>query len=129
MASQPTALDSSLESIEISSFIRGYDAYQEIRQPTLGEVLLLHREPTNSQNRHAVAVVKSEQIVGHIPTCFSVLFFKFLARSCNKTTAEVTGARVNCGSGYGLEVPCKYLLYGPKPYLDRLKRVFTEQNL
>ena len=28
---------------------------------------------------------------------------------------EVTGSR---GPGYGLEIPCIYRLYGPKPYTD-----------
>ena len=118
MASQPTALDSSLESVEIPSFIRGCHAYQEIWKLTLGEVLLLQREPANSQDRHMVAVVKIEQIVGHVPACFSVLFSQFLARTCSKATAAVTGGRVNHANRYRLEIPCKYCLYEPKPYLD-----------
>ena len=30
--------------------------------------------------------------------------------------AEITGAKVNMGAGYGLEVPCVYSLYGPNVY-------------
>ena len=36
----------------------------------------------------------------------------------NKAFAEMTGEKVNRGTGYGLEVPC---LYGPKAYIDRMK--------
>ena len=31
----------------------------------------------------------------------------------NKAFAEITGAKVNSGAGYGLEVPCVYRLNGP----------------
>ena len=35
----------------------------------------------------------------------------------------VDGARVNRGAGYGLELPCTYCFYGPKPYADKLQEV------
>ncbi len=53
MASQPVAPDSSC--IEISSFIRGYHAYQDVWDPLVGEVLLLQREPTNVKDNQAVS--------------------------------------------------------------------------
>ena len=34
----------------------------------------------------------------------------------NKAFAEITGAKVNRGDGYGLEVPCVYHLYGDNVY-------------
>ena len=34
----------------------------------------------------------------------------------NKAFAEITGAKVNNGASYGLEVPCVYRLYGPNIY-------------
>ena len=37
---------------------------------------------------------------------------------CNKGTVEVTGAVVNRGAGYGMEVPCKYRLYGIRAYVE-----------
>ena len=27
------------------------------------------------------------------------------------------------GAGYGLVIPCEYSLYGPKPYIDKLKEL------
>ena len=47
----------------------------------------------------------------------------FLKRDCNKGFVEVTGSEVNRGAGYGLEIPCIYRLYGPKPYTDRIKEI------
>ena len=66
------------ECVEISSFVRGYHAYMDIWDPAIGEVLRLDNEPTNVQDRRAVAVKKNEQIVGHVPKGFSspVLLFK-----------------------------------------------------
>ena len=36
---------------------------------------------------------------------------------------EVTGAKVNRGAGYGLEIPCIYRLYGPSIYINRMKEL------
>ena len=38
-------------------------------------------------------------------------------------TVRVTGGKVNRGPGYGLEIPCVYQFYGPKPYIDKLQEV------
>lgn len=39
---------------------------------------------------------------------------------------EVTGTKVNCGAGYGLEIPWVYRLYGSRPYIERLKAAVEE---
>jgi hypothetical protein len=69
----------------------------------------------------AVAVCKENDIVGHVPFNISSLISQFLRRDCNKGFAEVTGPRVNRGAGYGLEIPCVFKLYGPKPYTGYCK--------
>ena len=66
-------------------------------------------------------VIKNNLVVGHVPCNLASLFFYFLRKSCNKGTAEVTGDKVNRGAGYGLEIPCKYRLYGPEFYIKRVK--------
>ena len=124
MASQPVSSVSSC--VEVASFIRGYHAYQDVWQPVVGEVLLLQREPSNMKDRQAVSVMKSNLIVGHVPANLSALFSHFLSRTCNKGTAEVTGARVNRSAGHGLEIPCKYRLYGPAAYLVRLDTIIRD---
>ena len=112
---------------EVSSFIRGLHVYKAVWTPTLGEVLLLRREPENVHDKYAVAVVKPEgnSTVGHIPYNLAPIVSSFLSRGFNKGMVEVTGERVNRGAGYGLEVPCKYKLYGPKRYVDRAQQEFT----
>ena len=87
-------------------------------------VLRLKKEPDNSHDRHAVAVVKSgDTVVGHVPYNLAPLFSHFLAREFNKGSVYITGERTNQGAGYGLEVhACIYSLYGPKAFVDRFKQ-------
>ena len=112
---------SSVEVLEINSFIRGYHAYKDLWTPATGESLLVKREPTNSHDVNAVAVYKEAVIVGHVPYNLAPSFSHFLKRDMNKAFAEVTGSKVNRGAGYGLEIPCKYKIYGPKPYIEKMK--------
>ena len=46
----------------IESYVRGYHAYMDIWTPVIGQALLLKREPTNSQDVHAVAIYFEDQI-------------------------------------------------------------------
>ena len=104
-----------------ASFVRGYHSYMDVREPQIGEILTLEREPHNAVDQHAVSIVKSSVVVGHVPFNLAPVFSPFLKRSFNKGTAEITGGKVNRGAGYGLEIPCIYhLYYGPKVYLERL---------
>ena len=121
MASQIPA--DSPDCYEVPSFVRGYHAYQDVWNPSVGQVLRLRKESDNSHDRHAVAIVKSgDTVVGHIPYNLAPLFSHFLAREFNKGSVYITGERTNRGAGYGLEVPCIYRLYGPKAFVDRLKQ-------
>ena len=123
MASQPGPSRSPTSSVEISSYVRGVHAYKDIWEPREGEVLLLKREPDNIEDRFAVAVIKSEQIVGHVPKTLAPVISQFLKRDCNKGMVRITGKRINRGGGFGLEAPCIFRLYGPDAYLARLKKL------
>ena len=57
MASQ-VETSGELQVLEISSYIRGFHAYKGSWTPLVGETLRLRREPTNSVDKHAVAVIK-----------------------------------------------------------------------
>ena len=46
-----------------------------------------------------------------------------LQRNTNSGFAKVVDDKVNRGAGYGLEIPCEYSLYAPKPYIDKLKEL------
>ena len=114
--------------IQIESFIRGYQAYMDIWNPIIGEELQLQREPENTRDGCAVAIVKDSRIVGHVPRLLSPIIFHFLARSCNKGIAEIIGNKVNCGAGYGLEIPCVFCFYGASKYLERLQKLLNKIN-
>ena len=110
----------------IPTYVREYHAYIGLCTPTIGEVLLVKPEPTNEKDSNAVAVLKEDSIVGHVPRNLSPrLFHFFKRRDVNKAFAEVTGQKMNRGAGYGLEIPCTYRLYGPGPpaYINRMKQL------
>ena len=112
-----------LRELEIESYIRGNHAYMDIWTPVMNEELILKREPTNERDRNAVAVLKEETLVGHVPFNLAPFISAFLRRDTNSGFAKVVGEKVNRGAGYGLEIPCVYTLYGPKPYVDKLKEL------
>ena len=61
--------------------------------------------------------MKGSTVVGHMPYNTAPAVSHFLKRNTNKATVGVTGAVVNRGAGYGMEIPCKYKFYGtPRTY-------------
>ena len=56
------------------SVIRGYHEYKDTWAAVVGEELSCKREPTNRENRFAVAVTKADStIVGHVPRRYQLL--------------------------------------------------------
>ena len=89
-------------------------------------MLQLKREPDNSVDRNAVAVVKIDgSIVGHVLYNLAPTFSRFLKGDFNKAIVEITGDKVNRGAGYRLELPCKDRLYDPKLYMDKLQEIIV----
>ena len=70
-----------------------------------------------------MALYREGVIVGHVPHNLAPRLSAFLRRDVNKAFAQVIGDKVNRGAGYGLEVPCVYHLYGPKVYIDKMKKL------
>lgn len=120
MASRVVELDGVAE---FHSYIRGYHAYKDIWSPVVGEILLLKREPNNLVDSSAIGVWKEDEIVGHVPYNIAAAISQFLKRDCNKGFVQVNGNKVNRGAGYGLEVPCTYRLYGPRPFIERITQI------
>ena len=94
-------------SFSIESVIRGYHEYKDVWVAVVGEELLYTREPTNREDRFAVAVTKDSNIVGHKPRKISALYSLFLRQS-GSITCRVTGSRQYSRDLFqgGLEVPC-----------------------
>ena len=59
-------------------------------KPSIGEKLVAKREFNNTMNKHAVKVVKSDEMVGHLPHKFSRIVWYFLAPS-GEISVEVIG--------------------------------------
>ena len=47
-----------MEENEVACCVRGYHVYKTVWAAAVGEVLICRREPTNSADRYAVAVLK-----------------------------------------------------------------------
>ena len=58
---------------EIESMVRGYHCYNAIWDATIGEELLCTLELSNPEDRFAVAVVRGEVTVGHVPKRISLI--------------------------------------------------------
>ena len=56
-----------MDSLEISSTVRGHPVYKVLWTPIICEELAVIVEENNSHDRHAVTVTKNEDIVGHVP--------------------------------------------------------------
>ena len=52
----------------------------------------------------------------------------FLSKAESKGEVEVTGKSVNCGGGYGMEVPCIYKFTGQAKYTELLEKLLDFDN-
>ena len=60
--------------------IHGYHVYQDIWAAVVGEVLECSREPTNEVDRYAMAVIKYEVVIRHLPQSLKTMFSVFKKR-------------------------------------------------
>ena len=60
--------------------VQGYYVYSGVWEAVLEETLSCWRKPTNVSDRNAVAVLKDNITVGHLPRKFSKIFSLFLRR-------------------------------------------------
>ena len=85
-----------------ASAVCGYRVNQDLWKPSLGEKLVAKRDFNNPMDKHAVKVVKGDEMVGHLSRNFSQIAQYFLARS-GEIGFEMIGHK-QCG---GLEVSCQ----------------------
>ena len=97
-----------MDSTTIESCVRGHHIYKAIWDPFEGEELVCHKEENNSHDPYAVAVMKGDSIVGHVPRKISAACLLFLEKEDTTNTCTITGKR--CYSSNlpqrGLQVPC-----------------------
>ena len=73
--------------------MRGYHIYQEEWEAAIGEELQCEREKNNAKDPYAVAVVRKNVVVGHLPrkiSRISALFIKRKGKIRCKAVEDVT---------------------------------------
>ena len=113
-----------MDTLEIECCIRGYHVYQDVWEAAIDEELVCRPERSNGHDRYAVAVMKNDLVVGHLPSKFSRLYTLFIRRG-GVILCRVAGRRRysrDLPQG-GLEIPCALLLKGPPKELKKLKKL------
>ena len=60
-----------MEMFAFTSAVRGHCIYRDLWKPSIGEKLVAKREFNNPMDKHAVKVVKGDEMVGHLSRKFS----------------------------------------------------------
>jgi len=97
----------------INSVVRGHHIYKDIWTPEIGEELTCRREVGNIYDLHAVAVIRGNAIVGHVPHTISMPCNVFIRRG-GVIHCIITGHRqysLDLERG-GLDVSCKLQFEG-----------------
>ena len=82
---------------EFSSVIRGHHVYKDIFMPTIRRILQSGREPDNSYDSFAVAIIKNDTIVGCVPRNISRL--KYFHRAISNSPLCVERKNLNGYTG------------------------------
>ena len=104
----------------------GYHVYRGIWNAALGEQLPCHM---NSKDPFAVAVVKSQVAVGHIPRKISSICSMFL-RHGGTICCRVTGSRCysqDLPQG-GLEIPCMLTFRGEAKDIEKIRKIASTHD-
>ena len=115
-----------LVSFSFPSMVRRYHVYVHVWDASVAEELPCRRETDNYADPFAVAVIKSENIVGHVPRNISTVCSLFLRRG-GSITCHVTGHRRysrDLPQG-GVEIPCTLVFQGNSKYVEKAKNLLT----
>ena len=115
-----------LTDFELSGCIRGYHVFQHIWESEVGETLVREREPSNVNDRYAVAVIRDGVIVGHLPQKISRVCSLFLLRGGSINCTVIGGRRYSADLVQGgLEIPCNLHFRGMQKEINKLKKLKT----
>ena len=99
-----------------------------------GEVLDLIHEPNNEHDKNAIAMIKDNDVAGHVPRALAStkqgtgIIRRFLTNKGSKGQVHVVGKAVNHGGGYGKEIPCAYKFTGQPTNVDMLNKLLDIPN-
>ena len=116
-----------MPTFEVEAIVRGYHVYEEIWDASIGEELLCARAPTNPRDPFTVAVVKSDQIVGHIPLKISSVCSLFL-RHEGTIMCKIAGRRrhsKDLAQG-GLKIPCTLTFEGGLKGITKVEKLIKK---
>ena len=68
----------SLATFSLNSVVRGYHVYKDYWEAATGEILRCCEERTNIHDPFAVAIIKDDSVVGHVPRKISTVCSLFL---------------------------------------------------
>ena len=116
-----------MPTFEVEAMVRGYHVYKEILDASIGEELLCAREPTNPCDPFAIAVVKSDQTVGHVPLKISSVCSLFL-RHGGTIMCKITGRRQHSKdlAQGGLEIPCTMTFEGGSKDITKVEKLIKK---
>ena len=112
--------------LTVESRVRGLHVYKDTWTPSVGEELPCKRETGNDKDRYAVAVMRGDTIVGHVPRKISAACSLFLRRN-GTIRCTVTGSRrfsADLPQG-GLEVPCELKFKGEPNDVAKVRKLLT----
>jgi len=101
--------------------------YKDIWLAIDGEILQCRRETGNGHDPFAVAVIKKDDIVGHLPRKMSMVFSLFLRRH-GTIRCRVNGSRIYSSDlpQSGLEVPCVSTFSGEHLLINKVMNLITD---
>ena len=102
-------------SLATFSLVSGYHVYKDYWEAATGEILRCCEERTNIHNPFALAFIKDDSVVGHVPRKISI-------------TCEITGGRkYSCDLPQGsMEIPCILEFTGELVKIEKVKQLFKE---
>ena len=119
----------SMEEFGRDCCIYGYHVYKEIRQASVGEELECDCKPGNLCDCYAVAVKRSEVVIGHLLQKLSRICLLFLRRGGVITCTETGGRRYSRDLPQGgLEIPCFLLFKHRLKELQKLNKLLCNAS-
>ena len=107
-----------MDTWHVDDDVRGHHIYKTVWTPFVGEILLVQQEDHNPEDSFTVAILKSGEIVGHVPREISRIVWYFIEHD-GTVSCEVTGPRKQ---GIGLVVPCRYTFCAKKKLISKLQK-------
>ena len=75
----------------------------------------------------AVAIVIDFNVVGHLLTEYSQIFWYFIQKCHCNIVCKINGSRcLSEVSGKGLDVPCEYIFTGQQKHVEKVISIFAK---